>query len=652
MQSINGKSLVFRCARRSVAIAAGAWLGLAPTVSAQSAKVYVANSANSRVLQVQFDPASAIVVIDDANLLTQVRDIAIRDNGLNGSSLIVCDRNGGRIAFYQNASGTGQLIYHANTMAGPERPDGMSLDLAGNIFVMNSGQGSSGGVSQVWAIKRDPGCPTPGGPQCLPGGYRAPLGLIDPNVRVLTQFGGVPTLVQAELLPESMVARSTAGVLQAGDLLVLTQPGALIRYPSSQVSAFLAVLSLGLAPAPLTPETVIHPAGASVPLDRQLPAGAQPNGMAFGPNGEILIVMSDGGVLIYDADGRRRSNGAGGFLDFTSGSGQDDFKIAVGLQDGKHRAFVTRHQGGDVRRFRFAANGTGILEAIVGGFQSPVGVDATNSSTVAAPAGSNVNVSPTAVLTSQIEKVLLPGLVNARVSTFPDPRESEQSIPPHLPLHRSLFLNELRADLPAIEIPAWARAFRLGDPNTGTPSFILVETESNAVVSGVLDHLALETPILGYEPDCNDPDFTRQPFMFWSPDANDAPILEGARFIDITTGCGSIRGLSFNLSYFLAGVRVTEPLTALVGQKLDGLQALIAGSPCISAQVRNKLKLLMDRARKDFNLGHYAKVIESLEAIEAKVLQSPQAFSTCAVNTAGEIRARAGSAIFVLSKLL
>ncbi len=648
MQFANGKSFVFCCARRSVAIAAGAWLGFAPAVSAQSAKVYVANSSNSRVLQVQFDPASAVVVIDDPNLLTQVRDIAIRDNGLNGSSLMVCDRNGGRIAFYQNASGTGQLIYNANTMAGPERPDGMSLDLAGNIFVMNSGQGSSGGVSQVWAIKRDPACP--GGPQCLPGGYRAPLGLIDPNVRILTQFGGVPTLVQAELLPETLVARSTAGVLQAGDLLVLTEPGALIRYQAAQVSAFLAALPFG-QPAPLAPDTIIHPAGASVPLDRQFPAGAAPNGMAFGPSGEILIVMSDGRILIYSADGRRRSNGVGGFVDFASGSGQDNFKISIGLQDGKHRAFVTHQQRGEVRRFRFAANGTGVLEAIIGGFQYPVGVDSTNSSTVAAPAGSNVTVLPTTVLTTQIEHIVLPGLINAKVSTFPDPRESEQSIPPHLPLHRSLWLNELRADLPAIEIPAWARAFRLGDPDTGTPSFILIEAESNAVFSGVLDHLALETPILGYEPDCNDPDFTRQPFMLWSPDANDAPILEGARFIDITTGCGSIRGLSFNLSYFLAGVRITQPLAALAGQKLNGLQALIAGSPCINPQVANKLKQLIERAKKDFSQGQYAQVIESLEAIEAKVLQSPQAFSSCASNTAGEIRARSRSAEFVLSKL-
>jgi hypothetical protein len=636
-------------ARRMIAPAAAAWLAIILPAQAQNARVYVANSSNSRVLQVQFNPISTHVVIDDPNLLTQVRDLAIRDDGLNGTNLIVSDRNGGRIAFYQNAAGTGQLIFDANVIDGPRRPDGMSLDLAGNLFVMNSGQGSSAGVSQVWVVRRDTACP--GGAHCLPGGYGAPLGLIDPNVRIPTLVGGVPALMVAELLPESHVVRSGAGLLHAGDLLVVTNPGAVVRYQAAQIGAFLAALAAGQSPAALTPDTVIYPAGASVPGDRQFPAGSVPNGMAFGPNGDLLIPVSDGRILTYGPDGRRRSNGAGGFVDFTAGSGQDNFKIAVGLQDGQNRAFVTHQQRGELHRFAIAPDGTGVLDAVVPGLQVPVGVDASNSNTVPAPAGSNVTVAPTDVLSSRIEQVLLPGLVNARVSTFPDPRESEQSVPPNLPLHRSLFLNELRADLPAIEIPAYARAFRLGDPNTGTPSFILVEASTNVVVSGLLDHLAIETPILGYAPDCADPDHTRLPFMFWSPDANDAPIVEGARFIDVTTGCGSIRGITRDMSYFLTGVRITEPLPDLVRQKLDGLRQVISGSSCITSQVSRRLLNLMDRADRDFARAHYTDVVSDLQAIETQVVQAPQAFSDCAGNTAGEIRARVRSAVFVLGKL-
>jgi hypothetical protein len=630
-------------------MAVAVWLVIAAPVTAQNARVYVANSSNSRVLQVTIDPASTVVVNDDANQLAQIRDIAIREDGLDGTNLIVCDRNGGRIAFYQDAFGTAEFIYRSGLLAGPDRPDGISLDLDGNLYVMDSGQGNSGGVSEVWVIRRDPNCP--GGPDCLPGGYRAPLGLIDPNVIISTQILGVPSFIVADEVPESLVAQSTSGVLEAGDLLVLTVPGAMLRYRSAEVGDFLAALELGEVPAPLNPDTIIHPANASVAADQRFPSGVTPNGMAFGPSGEILIVMSDGSILIYGADGRRRSDGVGGFVDFASGVGQDDYKIAIGLQDGLQRAFVTHQQRGELRRYTFAANGTGVQDAILGGFQFPVGVDATNSSTVAAPAGSDIEISPTTVLTSRIEEVLLPGLVNARVSTFPDPRESEQSIAPHLPLHRSLFLNELRADLPAIEIPAWARAFPLGDPDTGTPSFILVEAESNVVVSGVLDHLALETVILGYDPDCDDPDLTRQPFLFWTPDGNDAPIVEGDVFIDVTTGCGTIRGLTRDMSFFLAGVRITKPMLALADEKLVALDAVIDGSPCVSSKVRKRLGSLMARVRRDFDRGRYANVVETLQDIEAQVLRNPQAFSSCSVNIGGEIRSRARSAIFTLGKI-
>lgn len=638
-----------RYAGAHLSIVAAAAMALAAPAAAQNARVYVANSANSRILGVEFDPPSTFTVIDDANQLTQVRDIALRDDGLDGVSLIACDRNGGRIVFYEDASGIGTSIFDAALMDGPERPDGMSLDPAGNIFVANSGQGNSAGRSEFWVIARDADCP--GGPGCAAGGYRAPLGLIDPDVQIFTRFAGDPVALDAEQLPESLVAPATSGVLSAGDVLVLTNPGALIRYRSADVRGFLQALASGVTPAPLTPETVIHPAGASVPLQNQFPAGGEPNGMAFGPRGELLVVMSDGRILIYGSDGNRRSDGAGGFVNFASGGGNDDFKIAVGLQDAEYRAFVTQQARGELQRYAFAADGTGVLDAVVGGFQSPVGVDVTNSSTVPAPEGTDVIVEPTTVMSSRIERVTRAGLVNGRVSTFADPRESEVPTPPDQPLHRPLLLSELRADLPPIEIPAWARAFPLDDPNNGTPTFILIESDSNAAVAGVLDHLALQEPLLGYEVNCADPDLTRQPYLFWAPDANDDPIFEGDTFIDITTGCGSIRGISWNYSYFLAGVRVTKPLPELLQDKLTGLRGVITGATCIQSQVSRKLTRQIDAAEREFSRGRYAKAAAALLEIQNIVVSSPQGFSSCDANTAGEIRSRVQSALYVLDKL-
>lgn len=644
------KTLSLRCAKRSAMLAMAASLASSPSAIAQNAKVYVANSATTSVLEVEFDPISTSTVINDVGLLTQVRDIALRDDGLAGMSLILCDRNTGRIAFHANSAGPGQIIFDAGAMPGPKNPDGMSLDAAGNIFVLRSAPAAAGQNSQVWVIRRDPDCP--GGPECLAGGYAAPLGFIDPKIMIATLINNAPANLRSGSAVESLVGRSTSGILQAGDLLVLVTPGALVRYHAADVQAFLAAMALGQTPAPLVPDTIIHPAIASVAASRKFPAGAVPSAMAFGPNGELLIAVSDGRVLIYDSDGHRRSNG-NGFVDFTSGAGSGDFKIAVGLQDGTNRALISHQQAGVLRRYSFTPDGTGSLDAVVSGFQTPVGVESSNSSTSSAPPGEDVTVSPTTVMTTQIEKVITAGDVNAKVTTFPDPREKEQSIPPNLPLHRSLYLNELRADLPAIEIPAWARAFRLGDQETGVPSFILIEVQSNGNFFGVLDHLVEETPILGYDPDCNDEDLTRQPFLFWAPDANDPPIVEGARFIDVSTGCGSIRGMTRAMSYFLAGVRVTEPMRDLVGQKLWGLRTFIDTDLCINDPAANRLLPIVDHAQAEFDANNYGNVIEVLEELEAEVISNPIGLDSCfpVTNTVAEIRARVRSAIFVLPKV-
>ena len=636
--------------RRAALGGLAAFLTLVPAVQAQQARVYAANSANARVLRVQFDPPSTFTAIDASNMLTEIRDIAIREEDVGGLDLLATDRNGGRIAFFGGATGPGQIVFDAGSMIGPERPDGLSLDLAGNIFVMNSGQGSSAGLSEVWVLRRDADCPGDSG--CLPGGYAGPLGLIDPDVMVSTYVDGQSVAFEADLLPESVVVQATAGMFEAGDLLVLTHPAAIIRYRAADLDGFMAALAMGQQPAPLTPETVIHPGGASVPLDRQFPGGEDVGGMAFGPGGQLLVVASSGRVMLFDADGRRRSDGMGGFTDFAAGNGgSDEYKVAVGLQNAMVRVFVTRQAQGTVLRYSFNDDGTGSLDSAVDGFQKPVGVDVSNGNAVSAPEGYDVIVEPTEVMSTRLEQVLQSGLVSGRVSVFPDPREAEESIPSDQPLHRTLLLSELRADFPPIEIPAWARAFRLGDPATGTPSFIVIEADNSALVSGLFDHYAIEEPILGYDIDCDDPDLTQQPHLFWAPDENDAPIVEGDVFIDVTTGCGTIRGLTWSTSYFLAGVRITESLPVLLSQKLTGLEETITASPCIRKQLSRKLLNEMSQAQRAFQRERYDDVIASLQQFETLVVQSPDDFSQCGENVAGELRARARSAEFVAGKL-
>jgi hypothetical protein len=337
-------------------------------------------------------------------------------------------------------------------------------------------------------------------------------------------------------------------------------------------------------------------------------------------------------------------------VDFADTAVEDECKIAVGLQDGKSRVFVTRFFRADLLRYTIEADGTGTLDAVIPELHCPSGVDATTSNTVPTPAGNNVSVEPTKVMTSTFEQVIIAGKVKASVTTFVDPRESERTIAPNLPLHRSLFLNELRADLPPIEIPAYARAFPFDNPATGVPTFILIEADSDIGLSGVVDNLADEEPFLGYSPNCADPDLTRQPFMFWCPDANDAPIVEGKKFIDVTTGCGTIRGLTRGMSYFLVGVRITAPQTTVAKEKLASLRTVINTSACIDRLLRRKLIQQLDQAEQYFKKARYSQAITSLEALDKTVEASAKSFSTCTVNVSGEIQARARSANFTLSK--
>lgn len=640
-------------------VSVGSCVLAASSAFGQDARVYVADSANSKIYLSGFNPPGKTLVNTDAGALQRVTDIALRDDGLAGFSMIACDRAGGRLVFYSNAVGASVVIFDHAATAGPARPDGISLDRQGNLFVLNAGSDDiSGGSAQVWAVKRDEGCPNPDRPECSNGGYRTPLGLIDGNVRIQTQVEGIPVLLPAEALTESLVPATTAGIFNAGDLLVLTKPGALIRYRAADVAAFLNTLAQGIPPSPLTPDTIIHTSESSVPDDERFPDGVEPYSMAFAPSGELLVTVSDGRVLIYGPDGTRRTDSEGAYVDFAKLPHGEHSRVAVGLQDGKVRAFVTEPDKGELLRFTFKPDGTGVLDGIVREFKDPIGVDATNANTVTTQQGDNVTVAPTNVLESTFEKVVVPGSVQASVSVFPDPRESEQSIPDNLPLHRSLFLNELRADLPPIEIPAYVRAFRVGNQANGVPTFILVEGDSNVVSSGVVEHSGIAGSILGYEPACLDPDFTKQAFLFWAPDLNDPPIVEGMEFIDVSSACGgnrassiTIRGLTQNFSYFLIAVRITAPLPLVVSDKLESLHQVVAEGTCILPMIQRRLLSLIERAQRELAQGRYAVVSTMMRSLDSMVKTFPTAFGNCSNNTAGEIQARARSTDFMVSKL-
>jgi hypothetical protein len=622
---------------------------LATTSRAQDARVVSANSSNGKILEIRFDPPGTTVLNTDASSRVDLVSIAFRDDGSAGVHLFAADHQRGQVVFYTGAAGAGAVVLDAGTPTHPKYPDGLSLDVHDNLFGTSSAEGAgSDKDARVWVARRDHTCA--GG--CLAGGYAPTVGTLDGTVQISVSIGGVPTILTVEILEETRHAPIDSGILRAGDLLVLaSEPAVLLRYPAASVETFLGQLAAGQTPPEIEPDILVYPAAADAPPERRFPVGAKPTGMDFGPQGNLLVASGTGNILLYGTDGKRVSNSSG-FVDFTSGLGQGKFKLAVGPQNAAFRAFVADRNGGEILRFRFEADGTGTLDGVVTDPEFPIGIATTTASVVPTPAGKNITIQPTSLMQTTIENVLVAGMTGVTVVLFEDPRESEVNIPPDQPLHRSLRLSEIRADLPPdAEIPAYVRAFRKDDPVLGLPTFLLIVADTNVDVSGVLAHIIDEGQILGYEPDCTSLDPTEQPRLFWVPSPLEPPILESPTFIDVSTGCGTSRGMTRFWSLFLASARDTRSISEISSTKLTALGTVLDHATCVNNSLLKSLKRKFDSANRQFAHGKYANAIIDLQAFNALIVGAPGGFSNCAGHEAGELRARAESTIFMLQKL-
>src|SRR5262249_52780976 len=161
-----------------------------------------------------------------------------------------------------------------------------SLDAEGNLYAVNSGPGTSAQkLRKVFRIPKD---------GTGPGGYGA-AELIDDAV------------LSADLQDTRYVRTSTPGGLQAGDLLVLSaRPSRILRYADA-------------AACPTVPVCV---AGRSEFIGSAAFGRASPRGMAFAPDGNLLVSTSAGDILRFSPTGEPLGN-------FVSGVGNGLAKIAL-----------------------------------------------------------------------------------------------------------------------------------------------------------------------------------------------------------------------------------------------------------------------------------------------------------------------------------
>jgi hypothetical protein len=572
--------------------------------------VYSTNSNTGTILKLDFATSSSTVVNTDVAQRSRIEGIAVRDDG-SAQHLLVCDRGSSEVLFYENAGGAGQTITDAI-----DRPHSVSLDQSGNAYVVSALN------RQVWKL------PVGG---ANPGGYGAPL-LID-------------SIPGSSLLMEAKLVSYSAGLLQTGGLAVLSKkPAVVYFYPPDPQS-----------PTGFGPRQVLVPSSA-------FPKKSQPTSFAFAPDQGLLVAAQDGKVLRFDVNGARVSP------NFATGFGKGLVKIAVGVQDGASRLFVSEQRaGGRIKRLLINSDGTGTLDASVKEHVRPPGDLNTASAAGSAPTppGDDVVVTPAPEVEITFDTVNQAGITTAEIIEFPDNRAQLNGGNSFIAQSLRDFFDPddpLRARLPDATIPANIQAFRKGDPDTGPPTFLLAIIDTTATFDRTVEVHYDEAEQLGYEPDCADADVTKRPRTFYAPEIgapkSEPPLVEGDVFVNFSTDCGSNIGRGGRFSLWLTA-REMDPPADTADSQLANIQAAMDFYPCIDPDIKGLLEGELQAAVAAFedfketgDPADRAEALARLEAFIAVIDANPGAFTACSTfNVGGELIARAQAAEFSINNV-
>lgn len=273
----------------------------APAGAADALHIATANTLTNKLYEVSFGPSPPAGATQLAatpispNGGSSVRSLVYVSNEQTATvDLIAADTTGGKIVRYAGATGAPQTLW-AWPVAGPRGTDGLSVDAQGNLYVISS----DAARNELWVMRRDPALP-PG------AGFLPPLLVDNANFATTSKMRLIETLV---------VRSPIAGGPGAGDLLVQVNDGRVLRYSAASLQAFLA----GARPiAP--PQTLISA--------KQCPSGETPTGMALWPtDGTLLVATIGGSVLRYT-------------LTTTGSTLQTSFATGMGISLGKIKTFT------------------------------------------------------------------------------------------------------------------------------------------------------------------------------------------------------------------------------------------------------------------------------------------------------------------------
>ena len=575
-------------------------LFFAGTANAQlAAKIVAANGAGSDIYSVAFANGSGTTTVlnTDSNAHTGIRSLVFRPNLDTGAiDLIAADTSRGEILLYANGLGNSQSIWKAGNPCnnalegiGPVRPDGMSLDSSGNLYVATSGTGDKS-KSELWVFPHNSF-------GVLPGGFDLPK-LVD------NDFPKGASLV------ETLVVRGTGNLAAASSLLVLTgSPNQVLSYSAASLQG---VLNGGGE----TDATVLIPGTL-------FPAGSVPGGMDIWPLDGSLLVTSYDRVLRFSATAR--------LADFATGLGngkQNKFKIRTARVGTSAIAVVADNANGRIIQF----SDLGVINAVVtAGVNRPQALATTNASTTSAscyqtPEGCD----------------LLGGVLKTRALNIPANSTSgfllqEPCIVNTDPRYNPSTLTWSDVPLPIATvcpgfgtsvIPAYLRG---GSGPTGK-GFAIVNSESNFVLpqgAEVASKIYSEN-LLGAKPACAAP-FTAE-IVTWAPTDGEGSIVEGSNAqLDATIGCenpllAGTRGGSdwtFGLvvdttSSALVGTTVAKKLQSFSRSKYVNLQTTVSATQ-IPALLKTAISSCLASSKGYFENLKYSKALTKLRVCDQVV---------------------------------
>jgi hypothetical protein len=203
----------------------------------------------------------------------------------------------------------------------------------------------------------------------------------------------------------------------------------------------------------------------------------------------------------------------------------------------------------------------------------------------------------------------------------------------------------------------------------GSRNFAVIRSDAVdfAVLADVVRSEQFPETIFPQFYECDDPadlrDLQERGVFVWSPDETEAPVLEG-RALELTNDCGSSRGATRELSYFVLNLHidcgipfgsndpgVLQCFVDLTNDKFANLGiALENARTSLTAPNYGMLRSLWSSAADNFLIGNYAKALARLERFITKV-KSAEFDIGSGFNHQGNLLMRAENIRFMIYKI-